>query len=135
MNECEYAMSRVDQGANCANSGDLVRYLSRVAAETHRLRNGLSAAVSQVFAGVSPPGGLGEDLPYPADRVERLLFDDLMGADVLVGDPALATALRQTMRLLEDAAHATHLACSLIERPCDTATGQPLSGPLYATRT
>lgn len=135
MNQSEYAMSQVDQGANCADSGDLVRYLHRVAADAHSLRNGLSEAVSQVFAGVSPPGGLGEDLPYPADRVERLLFDDLMGADVLVGDPALATALRQAMRLLEDAAHATHLVCSLIERPCDTATGQSLSGSRHAAHT
>jgi hypothetical protein len=36
-----------------------------------------------------------------------------MGAGVLVTDQYLATALRQTMRLLEETAHTTYLARSL----------------------
>lgn len=60
---------------------------------------------------------LGDDLPYPEDRLEKVLFDDLMGAEILVDDPALATALRHTMRLLADTAEATHLVRALIQRP------------------
>ena len=84
--------------------------------DAHSLRTGLAQAVSQVFTGTAPPDP-NEDSPYPADHVERLLFHALMGTEALVHDQPLATALRQTMRLLEDAAHATHLARAHLEKP------------------
>ncbi|CAM5608160.1 hypothetical protein SROCM77S_00593 [Streptomyces rochei] len=111
-----YRQERAQQGADCADVAELAAYLHRIAMDAHSLRAGLAQAVSQVFAGTAPPDP-DEDSPYPADHVERLLFHDLMGAEALVHDQTLATALRQTMRLLEDAAHATHLARAHLEKP------------------
>jgi hypothetical protein len=113
----EYRQNRATQGASCASPDDLTGYLHRIAMDAHSLRHGLADAVTQVFTGaLLPDEPAGGDLPYVTDRVERLLFDDLMGAGVLVPDQNLATALRQTMRLLEEAAHATDLARALLER-------------------
>ncbi|MFJ1930355.1 MULTISPECIES: hypothetical protein [unclassified Streptomyces] len=111
----EYRQNRIGQGAGCTGTADLAAYLHRISMDAHSLRHGLADAVTQVFAGALLPNELGGDLPYLPDRVERLLFDDLMGAGVLVPDQSLATALRQTLRLLEDAAQATHLARALLE--------------------
>ncbi|MEU4800544.1 hypothetical protein [Streptomyces sp. NPDC023327] len=111
-----HPQSPTAQGVNCADRSDLRRYLHRVATDAESLRRGLADAVTQVFAGVLLQDGLGGDLPYLPDRVERLLFDDLMGANVLVKDQNLAAALRQTMRLLEDAAQTTHIVRALLEQ-------------------
>ncbi|MER7901352.1 hypothetical protein ABTX62_36205 [Streptomyces sp. NPDC096046] len=121
----EYSQNRVRQGAACADPGDLAQYLHRVSADAHSLRHGLADAVTQVFAGLLLPDEPGGDLPYLPDRVERLLFDDLMGAGVLVPDQDLAAALRQTMRLLEEAAQATHLARALLERAGGAVAARP----------
>ncbi|MCM2394406.1 hypothetical protein [Streptomyces albipurpureus] len=81
-------------------------------------------AASRVFPGFPPPSDeLGGDLPYPMDRVERALFDDVMGAGIRITDPALATALRHTMRLLEDTADAAGLVRSLLDRPAEESPG------------
>ncbi|MDL5205323.1 hypothetical protein [Streptomyces sp. ALI-76-A] len=117
-----YRQSRAEQGAGCVDRSDLAGYLQRTSMDVHSLRHGLADAVTQVFAG---PDQAGRDLPHLADRVERLLLDDLMGAGVLVMDQDLATALRHTMRLLEEAAHATHLARALLERANDAVTARP----------
>ncbi|MFF3733384.1 hypothetical protein ACFYXM_24475 [Streptomyces sp. NPDC002476] len=93
--------------------------------DAHSLRIGLADAITQVFAGISLPDAPGGDLPYPADRVERPLFDDLMGAEILVPDQNLAIALRQTIRLLEQIAHATHLARALLERTDNAMATRP----------
>ncbi|NEA14259.1 hypothetical protein [Streptomyces halstedii] len=121
----EYRQNRVGQGAGCTDPGDLAGYLLRVAMDAQSLRHGLANAVTQAFAGVLLADELGGDLPYLPDRVERLLFDDLMGASALVPDQSLATALRQTMRLLEDAAQATHLARALLEQASDAVGPHP----------
>ncbi|MCX4581351.1 hypothetical protein OHB41_51325 [Streptomyces sp. NBC_01571] len=121
----DYRQNRTAQGASCTSPGDLWGYLHRIAMDAHSLRHGLADAVTQVFAGLLLPDELGGDLPYVSDRVERLLFDDLMGAGVLVPDKNLATALRQTMRLLEEAAHATDLARALLDRAGDAVTAHP----------
>ncbi|MEU9646985.1 hypothetical protein [Streptomyces sp. NPDC048188] len=104
-----YGQARAQQGADCADTGELAAYLLRISMDVHSLRSGLAQAVSQVFAGTAPPDPT-EDVPYPSDHVERLLFQDLMGAEALVHDQDLATALRHAMRLLEDTACAAHLA-------------------------
>ncbi|MER6466369.1 hypothetical protein ACWC4D_34035 [Streptomyces sp. NPDC001288] len=117
----DYKLSRAEQGAECAGRADLAAYLRRISADALSLRNGLGNAVTQVFAGTLLPDDLQGDLPFAADRVERLLFDDLMGAGVLVQDQDLATALRQTMRLLEETGHCAHLARSLFEQARDVA--------------
>jgi hypothetical protein len=133
----EYRQKRVEPGVTCADRLDLMRYLKQVSMDSHSLRHGLAEAVVQAFAGIALPDGLGRELPYPADRVEGLLFDDLMGADGLVGDPTLATALRQAMRLLEEATEAARLARVLLERadnaPPNRSTSQSLT--LYARLT
>ncbi|MFV8126988.1 hypothetical protein [Streptomyces syringium] len=114
----EYRQARVEQGIHCVDSRDLMQYLGRLSMDVHSLRQGLAEAVTHVFAGGPAPSGNGE-LPYPADRVERALFDDRMGSGerIWVADPAVATALRHSMRLLEDAADAAHLVRVLLERP------------------
>ncbi|MGW2818949.1 hypothetical protein [Streptomyces sp. NPDC001415] len=117
--ECQH--DRAEQGIAGADRPDLVQHLQQISWDTNRLRNALAEAVVQEFAGIALPGGLGEELPYPADRVERLLFDDVMGGQVLVGGQAVATALRHAMRLLEEAADAASLARVLLERADNAA--------------
>ncbi|GAA0432132.1 hypothetical protein [Streptomyces luteireticuli] len=125
----EYRQARVAQGAACNDSRDLEQYLSRVGLDVHSLRQGLTEAVTRTLAGAAPPDEGTEDLPYPQDRVERALFDDMMGStkQILVADPAVATALRHAMRLLADVADATHLVRALLERPDGGAAASRLS--------
>jgi hypothetical protein len=128
----EYRQNRAAEGATCADRSDLLEYMHRISMDVHSLRNGLADAVTQVFAGTLLPDGLDKDLPYLTDRVERLLFDDLMGAGVLVADQNLAAALRQTMRLLEEAAHAAYLARATLRQvggPVATCTNQTCCTP------
>ncbi|MFC8201735.1 hypothetical protein ACFUTV_41100 [Streptomyces sp. NPDC057298] len=125
----EYRQARAEYGASCADSRDLTRYLARISTDTQSLRLGLAEAVTHVFGGTAAPSEGTSELPYPADRVERALFDDSMQSvqQLLVADPAVATALRHAMRLLEDAAQAAYLVRVLLERPDDEAVMERLT--------
>lgn len=125
----EYRQARAQQGANCVDPRDLAQYLSRLAMDAHSLRQGLAQAVTHVFTGAAPPNEGTDDLPYTEDRVEQALFEDTMGSakQLLVADPAVATALRHAMRLLADAADAAHLVGVLLERPDGGAAMDRLS--------
>lgn len=115
----EYRQARAEYAASCADPSDLTQYLARIRMDAFSLRMGLAEAVTHVFRGTAAPNEGTTELPYPADRVERALFDDSMQSvkQLLVADPALAAALRHTMRLLEDAAEAADLVRVLLERP------------------
>ncbi|MFJ9634946.1 hypothetical protein ACIRU8_45375 [Streptomyces sp. NPDC101175] len=125
----EYRQARTEQGADCVDSQDLTRYLTRIGMDTHSLRNGLMEAVIHVYGGTAAPTGMEQELPYPADRVERALFEDAMQStqQILVADPNLAAALRHAMRLLEDAAEAAALVRVLLERPDEEKAMQRLT--------
>ncbi|MER7111889.1 hypothetical protein [Streptomyces sp. NPDC000229] len=125
----EYRQARLEQGANCVSPRELTLYLRRVAMDAQSLRQGLAEAVTHVFAGAAPPSEGAGDGPYLADRVERELFEDTMGSvdRLLVADPAVANALRLSMRLLEDAADAAHVVGALLERPDGGAAMDRLS--------
>ncbi|MEW1552186.1 hypothetical protein [Streptomyces tsukubensis] len=113
-----YRQAHMEAGAACADARDLWLYMHRVAMDAQSLRMGVGEAVAHVFPGFTPPSDeLGGDLPNPMERVERALFDDVMGAGIRITDPALATALRHTMRLLENTADATDLVRSLLDQP------------------
>ncbi|MFC9654177.1 MULTISPECIES: hypothetical protein [unclassified Streptomyces] len=125
----DYRQARGEQGAACADPHDLARYMRRISMDAHSLRQGLAQAVTHVFVGAAPSDGESKELPFPANRVERALFEDSMGsvAQVLVADPVLAVALRHAMRLLEDAADAAHVVRALLERPDGGAAMDRLS--------
>ncbi|MBQ0855708.1 hypothetical protein J8N05_46990 (plasmid) [Streptomyces sp. BH-SS-21] len=115
----EYRQARAEYGSTCADPRDLAHYLNRISLDAQSLRHGLAEAITHVFRGTAAPNAGTAELPYPADRVERALFDDSMQSvkQLLVADPALAASLRHTMRLLEDAAEAARLVRVLLERP------------------
>ncbi|MEU4266171.1 hypothetical protein ACYCCF_30040 [Streptomyces argenteolus] len=127
MNEqLAYRRARDLQGAACSTTADLGRYLAQIRMDAHSLRIGLAQAVVHAYAGTTLPDHGTAELPYPQDVVERDLFDDVMGRGDpdsvdctprhLVRDPALAKALRHTLRLLEDTADAAGLVSDLLPR-------------------
>ncbi|MFD3728859.1 hypothetical protein [Streptomyces sp. NPDC058671] len=119
-----YRQARDLQGAGCSTPADLKRYLAQVSMDAQSLRIGLAQAVMHVYAGVPLPDHGTAELPYPQDVLEGRLFDDVMRGPepekgfprALVPDPALANALRHTMRLLADTADAAHLVDALLAR-------------------
>ncbi|WP_371540751.1 hypothetical protein OG217_37295 (plasmid) [Streptomyces sp. NBC_01023] len=127
--EFEYRQARIEQAASCAVPNDLVRYLHRVAMDTHSLRIGLAEAVTQMFAGIAAPDEPSAGLPYPADDVEAALVEDMMGStkQVLVADPDVAVALRHSMRLLEDAALGANLVRASLKRSDGSAARDRLA--------
>lgn len=86
----EYRQACAEQGANCADPHDLAQYLRRVTMDPWSATGPGGGRLPCPRRGRVVGRGSG-GLPYPADRVERALFEDTMGSvdQLLVADPAV----------------------------------------------